>query len=94
MHADAALCPDIRHKIFPHSQLQGPANLLVMPNIEAANISFKMARALGNELIIGPILMGIRGSAQILTPTVNVRGIIDMTALAVVDALECGVKEG
>ena len=94
MHADAALCPDIRHKIFPHSQLQGPANLLVMPNIEAANISFKMARALGNELIIGPILMGIRGRAQILTPTVNVRGIIDMTALAVVDALECGVKEG
>ncbi|RZI46184.1 NADP-dependent malic enzyme [Candidatus Finniella inopinata] len=89
MHADAALCPDIRQKIFPNSQLQGPANLLVMPNIEAANISFKMARALGNELIIGPILMGIRGSAQILTPTINVRGIVDMTALALVDALEC-----
>jgi malate dehydrogenase (oxaloacetate-decarboxylating)(NADP+) len=88
MHADAALCPDIRDKIFPHSQLEGAANLLIMPNIEAAHISFKIAQALGNELIIGPILMGIRGSAQILAPTVKVRGIIDMAALAIVDALE------
>jgi len=88
MQADLALCPDIRNKIFPNSNLEGSANLLIMPNIESANISLKMAQALGNESVIGPILMGMRGSAQILTPTMSVRGIVDMTALAVVDALE------
>ncbi len=90
MHADAALCPEIRQKLFPDSYLKGAANLLIMPNIEAANIAYNLARGLGNEMIIGPILMGIRGSAQIVTTTTTVRGIIDMTALALVDALEQG----
>jgi malate dehydrogenase (oxaloacetate-decarboxylating)(NADP+) len=88
MHADVALCPALRKEIFPHSKLEGRANLLIMPTIDAANISLKMAKSLVDELVIGPILMGIRGSAQILSPTMSVREIIDITTLAIVDALE------
>lgn len=88
MHADAALCPEIRTRIFPNSKLQGAANLLIMPNIESANIAFNLARSIGNGLSIGPILMGIKGKAHILTSSVTVRGIINMAALAVIDAQE------
>jgi malate dehydrogenase (oxaloacetate-decarboxylating)(NADP+) len=88
MHADAALCAEIRKQIFPHSKLKGSANLLVMPNIESANIAFNIGKSMGNGLSIGPILMGIKGKAHILTSSVTVRGIINMAALAVVDAQE------
>jgi len=88
MHADVALCPDIREKVFPNSKLQGPANLLILPNIESANIAFNIAKSLGNGLSIGPILMGMQGKVHILTSTVTVRGIINMAALSVIDAQE------
>lgn len=88
MHVDAALCPEIRERIFPNSKLKGAANLLIMPNIESANIAFNFAKSIGNGLSIGPILMGIKGKAHILTSSVTVRGIINMAALAVVDAQE------
>ncbi len=89
MHADAALDPEIRKRIFPNSKLHGIANLLIMPNMDAANISFNMAKILGDGQPIGPILLGLRRPAHILTPATTVRGIVNMTALAVVQAQKC-----
>ncbi len=86
MHADAALDPDIRARIFPNSRLTGRANLLVMPNLDAANIGMNLLKVLGDALQVGPILMGTAKVAHILTPSVTVRGIINMSALAAVDA--------
>ncbi|MCX7337742.1 MAG: NADP-dependent malic enzyme [Alphaproteobacteria bacterium] len=88
MHADVALCPDIRQKIFPNSRLQGAANLLIMPNIEAANIAYNMAKAFGSQLSIGPILMGVNNTAHILTASAPVRSIVNMASLAIVDVQE------
>ena len=86
MHADAALSDDIRQALFPNSRLGGRANLLVMPTLDAANISFNLLKALGDNVTVGPILLGVAKSAHILTPTATVRRIVNMTALAVVDA--------
>ena len=86
MHGDAALSEDIRGRIFPNSRLKGQANLLVMPNLDAANISFNLIKALGEGMSVGPILMGARLPAHILTPSATVRNIVNVTALAAVDA--------
>ena len=86
MHGDAALSEDIRQRIFPNSRLKGQANLLVMPNLDAANISFNLIKALGEGMTVGPILMGGRLPAHILTPSATVRRIVNMTALTVADA--------
>jgi len=86
MHSDAALDPEIRARIFPDSRLTGRANLLVMPNLDAANSAMNLLKVLGDALQVGPILMGTDRVAHILTPSVTVRGIINMSALAVVDA--------
>ncbi len=87
MHADAAFDEKIRLNIFPNSRLKGEANLIIMPSIDAANIAFNMVKGLADGLSIGPLLMGLNKSAHILTPSVTVRGIFNMTAFAVVDAL-------
>jgi malate dehydrogenase (oxaloacetate-decarboxylating)(NADP+) len=88
MHGDAALDEVIRSQVFPNSRLKGPANLLVMPNLDAANIAFNLLKvAAGDNLTVGPILLGSRKPAHILTPTATVRRIVNVTALAVVDAL-------
>jgi malate dehydrogenase (oxaloacetate-decarboxylating)(NADP+) len=87
MHADAALSEEIRSNNFPHSQLRGEANLLVMPGIDAANISFNLLKVVGGAgITIGPILLGASRAVHILTPSATVRRIVNMTALAVVDA--------
>lgn len=86
MSVDAALDPDICKKLFPNSVLKGEANLLVMPTIDAANIAFNMAKILADGQSIGPLLMGLSKSAHILTPSVTVRSILNMTAFAVNDA--------
>jgi malate dehydrogenase (oxaloacetate-decarboxylating)(NADP+) len=86
MHADAALCEDIRSRIFPNSMLFGQANLLIMPSMDAANIAFNMVKVLGQGLSVGPILMGTTKPAHIVTPSITVRGLINMAALAAVDA--------
>jgi malate dehydrogenase (oxaloacetate-decarboxylating)(NADP+) len=89
MHGDAALSEDVRLKAFPNSRLRGEANLLVMPSLDAANISFNLLKTVGGAgITIGPILLGAARPVHILTPTATVRRIINMTALAVVDALE------
>jgi malate dehydrogenase (oxaloacetate-decarboxylating)(NADP+) len=86
MHADAALSEEIRSRVFPNSTLKGSANLLVMPSLDAANIAFNLVKVIGNGLSIGPILLGTDKPGHILTPSATVRAIINMAALAVVDA--------
>ena len=86
MHADAAISDEIRQRVMPGSRLKGRANLLVMPTIDAANISFNLVRVIGDNVTVGPILLGINAPAHILTPTATVRRIVNMTALTVVDA--------
>jgi malate dehydrogenase (oxaloacetate-decarboxylating)(NADP+) len=92
MHADAAFDEKIRLSIFPNSRLKGEANLVIMPSIDAANIAFNMIKGLGEGQSIGPLLMGVKKSAHILTPSATVRGIFNMTAFAVVDALRHEAK--
>jgi malate dehydrogenase (oxaloacetate-decarboxylating)(NADP+) len=87
MHGDAALDERIRLAAFPNSRLKGQANLLVMPTLDAANISFNLLKiAAGDNLTVGPILLGAARPVHILTPTATVRRIVNMTALTVVDA--------
>jgi malate dehydrogenase (oxaloacetate-decarboxylating)(NADP+) len=87
MHGDAALSEDIRHKAFPDAVLKGEANLLVMPNLDAANIAFNLLKVTGGDgITVGPILLGAAKPVHILTSTATVRRLVNMTALAVVDA--------
>lgn len=86
MHADAALNEETRNRLFPSSMLKGSANLLVMPNIDAANISLNLIKTLANGYTIGPVLMGIKESAHICTPSANVRNITNLAAIAVAKA--------
>jgi malate dehydrogenase (oxaloacetate-decarboxylating)(NADP+) len=87
MHGDAAISEDIRVKVFPRTRLRGEANLLVMPTLDAANISFNLLKtAAGGGVTIGPMLLGAARPVHILTPSASVRRIVNMTALAVADA--------
>ncbi len=87
MHGDAALSAEVRKTTLPDSRLKGEANLLIMPTMDAANISFNLLKtAAGGGITIGPILLGAAKPVHIVTPTATVRRIINMTALAVVDA--------
>jgi malate dehydrogenase (oxaloacetate-decarboxylating)(NADP+) len=87
MHGDAALSGEIRNRVHPDSRLHGAANVLIMPNLDAANISFNLLKMTGGEgLTIGPILLGAAKSVHVLTPSATVRRLVNMTALAVVDA--------
>ena len=86
MHADAALNEDIRQRVFPNSKLKGSANLLVMPTLDAANITMNSLKILGEGLPVGPMLLGSARPAHILTPSVTSRGVVNMTAVAVLDA--------
>jgi malate dehydrogenase (oxaloacetate-decarboxylating)(NADP+) len=86
MNGDTALSPAIRERVFPHSRLKGEANVLIMPNLDAANIAYQMTKVLADALAVGPILIGAAMPAHILTPSVTARGVINMTALAAVEA--------
>ncbi|HEY4163537.1 MAG TPA: NADP-dependent malic enzyme [Dongiaceae bacterium] len=86
MRADSAVNEAIRARLFPSSRLSGKANLLVMPNLDAANIALNLLRHLGQGTSIGPILLGAAQPAHILSPSLTVRGIVNMTAIAVVEA--------
>ncbi len=86
MHGDAAVSEEIRQRIFPSSMLKGAANLLILPNLDAANIAFNLLTTLGDGLAIGPMLMGTQQPAHIVTPSTTVRGLLNMTAVAVYDA--------
>ena len=89
MHGDAALSAEVRLKAFPNALMRDDANLLIMPTLDAANISFNLLKVVGGSgITVGPILLGAARPVHILTPTATVRRIINMTALAVVDAQE------
>jgi malate dehydrogenase (oxaloacetate-decarboxylating)(NADP+) len=87
MHGDAAMSETIRNHVNPDSKLRGEANLLIMPNLDAANIAFNLLKMTGGEgITVGPILLGAARPVHILTPTTTVRRLVNMTALCVVDA--------
>jgi malate dehydrogenase (oxaloacetate-decarboxylating)(NADP+) len=88
MRTDAALSEEIRQRLYPKSHLNGSANLLVMPNVDAANITFNALKELSDGTVVGPILLGMRKSCHILNRVVTTRGIVNLSALAAVDAQE------
>jgi malate dehydrogenase (oxaloacetate-decarboxylating)(NADP+) len=89
MHGDAALSEDVRRTYLPETTLGGAANLLVLPNIDAANILFNVIKQAGSHgVTVGPILLGAAAPAHILTPSATVRRVVNMTALAVADVAD------
>jgi malate dehydrogenase (oxaloacetate-decarboxylating)(NADP+) len=86
MHGDTALDQTYRDRAFPLAQLAGEANVLIMPNLDAANISYQLIKYMADALPVGPILVGAAKPAHILTPSVTARGVVNMTALSVVEA--------
>ncbi|MDA0847142.1 MAG: NADP-dependent malic enzyme [Proteobacteria bacterium] len=87
MHGDVALDAELRKALMPRSTLQGDANLLVLPSMESANISYNLLkRAAGNNVAIGPMLMGCAAPVHVLTASATVRRLVNMTAIAVVQA--------
>ncbi len=88
MHSDTALDESIREKVYPLSKLKGRANLLVFPNLDAANITMNAVKATSDGLHVGPIILGTKRPAHILAPAVTSRGVLNMTALAAVQAIQ------
>ena len=87
MHGDTALDAQLRARLFPNARLSGPANLLIMPTLDAANIAFNLLKvATGDGITVGPILLGANCPVHILTPSATVRRLLNMTALSVVEA--------
>jgi malate dehydrogenase (oxaloacetate-decarboxylating)(NADP+) len=86
MHADAALVQAIRDRAVPNSRLTGVANLLIMPNLDSANIAYNLLKAAADGLPIGPILLGMAKPIHVVVPSVTARGILNLAALAVVEA--------
>jgi malate dehydrogenase (oxaloacetate-decarboxylating)(NADP+) len=86
MQADTAWDDALRQRMFPHTTLSGRANLFVLPNLDAANITYNMVRVMTDGVAIGPILMGLDKPAHILTPAATARRVVNMTSVAAVDA--------
>ncbi|MFT5373042.1 MAG: malate dehydrogenase (oxaloacetate-decarboxylating)(NADP+) [Lysobacterales bacterium] len=93
MTADMALNPEYRKRVFPNSKLRGQANLLVMPDLDSAHIAFNLSRVVSDSVTVGPILMGARKSVHVLTPSASVRRVVNMTAIAAVDAQMLEAKD-
>ena len=86
MHADAALVPAFLKRAVPSSTLSDTANLLVMPNLDAANIAYNLLKAATDGLQVGPLLLGMAKPIEVLVPSVTARGIVNVTAAAVAQA--------
>ncbi|MEE2687823.1 MAG: NADP-dependent malic enzyme [Pseudomonadota bacterium] len=86
MHSDAAIDKRMRERGFPNNLLEGSANLLIMPSLDAAHISYNLLKALGEGLPVGPVLVGAAQPAHVMTTSVTARGLVNMTALAVSEA--------
>ncbi len=87
MQADTALIEAVRQRKLPTSTLKGEANLLVMPDLSSANIAYQTIKVFGDSLPVGPILLGTAKPAHILTESVTSRGVVNMSAIAVTEAL-------
>ncbi len=94
MHGDAALDADARRNVFPRSRLTEAANLVVCPSLDTANVAFNLLKTAADGLHIGPMLLGTELPAHVLTPSVTARGILNMTALAVVEAQRLAEARG
>jgi malate dehydrogenase (oxaloacetate-decarboxylating)(NADP+) len=88
MHADAALSEVLRNRMVKDGHLKGSANLLIMPNLDAANIALTLLGAATEGLLVGPVLLGLSQSLHVLAPSATARGIVNMTAIAAVQGLE------
>ena len=86
MHGDSALSEAIRKRLYPNTSFDGEANLLIMPNLDAANITYNIVKRVTGATSIGPILLGVAKPVHILTPSVTSRGVVNISALAVLDA--------
>lgn len=86
MHGDSAISEALRNRVMPNSNLTGEANLLVFPNLDAANIALGVVKTMTDSLHVGPILLGSDKPAHILSPSVTSRGVVNMSTLAVVEA--------
>jgi malate dehydrogenase (oxaloacetate-decarboxylating)(NADP+) len=93
MQGDTALSAAARKMVLPHSKLEGEANILIMPTLDTANVAYQMIKSLADALPVGPILIGPARPAHILTPSVTARGILNMTAVAVVEAQERAARQ-
>jgi malate dehydrogenase (oxaloacetate-decarboxylating)(NADP+) len=87
MQADSALSLVARQRVVTHSRIQGPANVLIFPNLDAGSTALQLTRVIADALPVGPILIGPAKPAHVLTPTVTARGIVNMTAIAAVEAV-------
>jgi malate dehydrogenase (oxaloacetate-decarboxylating)(NADP+) len=94
MHGDAALDPEVRQNVFPNSKLRNAANLVICPSLDAANIAFNLLKTAADGLHVGPMLLGTALPAHVLTPSVTARGILNMTALSVVEAQRLAEARG
>ena len=92
-HADAALAASIRDRAVPDSRLKGTANLLVMPGLDAANISVTLLKAAADGLPIGPLLLGMSRPVNVLVPSVTARGIVNVSAVVAMDAARRGSED-
>jgi malate dehydrogenase (oxaloacetate-decarboxylating)(NADP+) len=90
MQADTAFSETVRARLFPNSRLSGAPNLLVLPNLDSANIAFNLLRQLGDGLSVGPMLLGTKWPMHVVSPTITARGLLNLAAVAVVDAQKCG----
>lgn len=88
MHSDSALDPELRKRVYPYSDLEGEANLLVFPNLDAANITLNALKTMTDSLHVGPILLGVARPAHVLTTSVTSRGVVNMSAIAAVEAAQ------
>ena len=86
MKADYALIEQLRQEVFPGNRLQGMANLLIMPNLDAGNISLNLLKAATDATMVGPMLLGVDAPVHVLTNNATTRRIINMAAVAVVEA--------
>ncbi|MGY3649021.1 malate dehydrogenase (oxaloacetate-decarboxylating)(NADP+) [Bradyrhizobium sp. LM4.3] len=93
MQGDTALSAAARKMVLPHSKLEGEANIMMMPSLDTANVAYQMIKSLADALPVGPILIGPARPAHILTPSVTARGILNMTAVAVVEAQERAARQ-
>ena len=89
MQSDSALLESVRQRIYPNSYLKGEANLLIMPNLDAASITFNAIKVLANGVSVGPILLGMNKPVHIVSRSVTTRGLVNLSALAAVDAQIC-----
>ncbi len=92
MHADAAVWESVRDRIFPDSSYRGSANLMVMPDLDAANIAYNMVKVFGDGLPVGPMLVGLNKPAHVLTEAITVRGIVNMCAVAAAEAIDYNAR--